>query len=820
MTMLDEAVRAKGVAPTPLAPELLFRSCDPSTLTFILTDELAELNEIVGQARAVDAIQFGIGIRREGYNLFALGPHGTGKRSVILRFLAQRARSEQTPPEWCYVHNFEDPQAPEVLQVPPGVGRQLRVDMERLVEELRATIPSVFESEGYRDRKKLIEDDVRQRQESALEEIRRLATEKGLAVVESESGLIFAQLTEEGELLKQDEFHRLPEEQRQKIQEEINAIQAQLQEVMRLAPQWEREARERLRNLNRESTTSAVSHLISEIRRRYEGLPNVLDHLGRVEQDVIENASEFLPAKSNALSAVFGMGDAGAAKGATFSRRYRVNLLVDQSDNGGAPLVYEDHPSFQNLVGEIEYISQLGSLVTDFNLIRPGALHRANGGYLVLEAEKILTQPYAWDALKRSLRGDEIRVEPLGRTLGMLSTVSLEPEPIPLDLKVVLIGERHLYYLLCEMDREFSEFFKVAVDFESDMDRSPESEKLYARIIATLVRKENLMPFDRGAVARLIEQSSRLAENSEKLSMHMVSLTDMLCEADHWAGERGATIVESGDVQRAIDAGIRRSDRSRERIQEEIERGTLLIDTRGSVVGQVNGMSVHQLGQFSFGRPSRITATVRLGSGEVIDIDREVELGGPIHSKGVFILSGFLGGRFAIDRPLSLSASLVFEQSYGGVEGDSASSAELCVMLSALSGVPIRQSIAVTGSVNQHGQIQAVGGVNQKIEGFFDVCCVRGLTGDQGVIIPAANTRHLMLRAEIVNAVREGNFRVWAVETIDQSIEILTGVAAGERDERGEFPLGSVNRRVEDRLLHLAEERSSFGASKRPPAGS
>jgi lon-related putative ATP-dependent protease len=503
----------------------------------------------------------------------------------------------------------------------------------------------------------------------------------------------------------------------------------------------------------------------------------------------------------------------------SFVRRYQVNVIVDHSGATGAPVIYEDHPTAQNLVGRIEHMAQMGALITDFNLIKAGALHRANGGYLILEARKVLLQPFAWEELKRALSSEEIRVEVLGQTLSLISTVSLEPEPIPLDVKVVLLGERLLYYTLSQLDPDFAELFKVAADFEDQMDRTSENHLLYARMIATMVRQEGLRPFDRQAVARVIEQSARIAGDAERLSTHVQSIADLLREADYWAGEAQRGVVSAADVQRAIDAQIYRSDRVRERLQEEIQRGTILIDSQGAKVGQVNGLSVITLGQFAFGRPSRITARVRLGRGEVVDIEREVALGGPIHSKGVLILSSYLGARYAMDRPLSLSASLVFEQSYSGVEGDSASSAELYALLSALADLPIKQGLAVTGSVNQYGQVQAIGGVNEKIEGFFDVCRAQGLTGEQGVLIPASNVKHLMLRPDVVAAVAAGQFRVYAVETIDQGIEVLTGVPAGERDAQGEFPAGSVNQRVEARLIALSEKRLAFGVPERGSMG-
>jgi lon-related putative ATP-dependent protease len=491
-------------------------------------------------------------------------------------------------------------------------------------------------------------------------------------------------------------------------------------------------------------------------------------------------------------------------------RRYRVNVLVDHSRSEGAPVIYEDNPTYQNVIGRVEHRAQMGALLTDFNLIKPGVLHRANGGYLILDARKVLLQPYAWEGLKRALRAGQVHIESIGQMLSLLSTVTLEPEPIPLDVKVALLGDRLLYYLLAQYDPEFGDLFKVAADFDEQMDRSEENQEPYAQLLGTLARKEELRPLDRGATARVIEHSARMVGDAEKLTARTRQVADLLREADYWAAQNGNGVMTKADVEQAIDAQIYRSDRLRERMQEGIQRGTILIDTEGAKIGQVNGLSVIQLGGFAFGRPSRITARVRLGKGEVVDIEREVELSGPIHSKGVLILSGFLGSHYVQDKPLSLSASLVFEQSYSGVEGDSASSAELYALLSAIAEAPLKQSLAVTGSVNQHGQVQAIGGVNEKIEGFFDVCKARELTGEQGVLIPASNVKHLMLRKDVIDAVEGGRFHIYPIETIDQGMEVLTGMSAGERDDAGNYPEGSINHRVESRLAELAEKRMAL----------
>jgi lon-related putative ATP-dependent protease len=544
--------------------------------------------------------------------------------------------------------------------------------------------------------------------------------------------------------------------------------------------------------------------MMDELRAKYAGLPEVVKYLDIVQQDMVENGDDFRKQKESVT-----------LSGVTFVshetfHRYQVNALVTNGKKTGAPIVSEDNPTYSNLIGRVEHIAQLGALVTDFTLIKAGALHRANGGYLLLDIRKVLIQPFAWEGLKRALQSREIYIESLGQMYSLVSTVSLEPEPIPLDAKIILFGDRLLYYLLQEYDPDFGELFKVAADFEERIERNADTNQLYARLIATLARKESLLPFDRGAVARVIEYSARLADDAERLSTHMRSVADLLRETDYWAREAGHAAVESADVQRAIDTQIRRQDRLRDQLYEAILRDTLVIATQGAVTGQINGLSVIELGNFAFAQPTRITATTRLGEGELINIEREVKLSGAIHSKGVLILSSFLAARYARNQPLALSASLVFEQSYGFVEGDSASMAELCALLSNLADVPVRQSLAITGSVNQLGQAQAIGAVNEKIEGFFDICAARGLSGEQGVLIPAANVKHLMLRRDVVAAAEAGKFNIYAVENVDQAISILTGSPAGEVDAEGNYPEGSVNGRVAARLAELTRIRESF----------
>jgi lon-related putative ATP-dependent protease len=792
----------------PLKPEALYRHCDPAELPFQTTEELKDLHNIVGQERALDALEFGIGIRRQGYNLFALGPGGTGKHTIAFGFLHQRARSGAVPPDLCYVNNFEIPYRPIALRLPPGRGVKLQTELRNLIDDLRVAIPAILESEDYRNRRQLIDEATKNRQAGVFERLQAKAQPKGIALLRTPLGFAFAPV-HEGAALTPEEFQKLSEAERKRIESDLKALQEELEEELRKFPQWERERRDQARELDRQVTSAAVASGLARVREHFRDLSDVLNYLDAVEKDIVDNADAFLPTEGESQGAP-GTPRLSPAVRDRF-RRYRVNLLVDHTHQVGSPVIYEDNPTMPNLVGRVENLAEMGALITDFTLIKAGALHRANGGYLMLDAQKLLTQPYAYEALKRALRARSITIESPGQALSLISTVTVEPEPVHLDVKIVIVGTREIYYLLASLDPEFNDLFKVAADFDDDMPREGEAVQAYAQLIATIGRREGLKTFDRPAVARLIEHASRIADDNQKLTTRFGDVADVMREGDYWAGRAKRDVVGAEDIETAIDQQMQRSGRIREKSLEIIDSGIVLIDTAGSKVGQINGLSVLSLPNFSFGKPSRITARVRLGRGEVIDVERRVELGGPTHSKGVLILSAFLAARYASDQPLSLSATLVFEQSYGGVDGDSASSAELYALLSALSDLPIDQSFAVTGSVNQFGQVQAIGGVNQKIEGYFDVCRNHGLTGRQGVMIPATNVRHLMLRRDIIEAARKGQFRIFPIETIDQGIELLTGFPAGARGDDGKFPKGSVNRRVEDRLIALAQQRRRFG---------
>jgi len=816
---------------TPLSPDQLYTPCDAGGIGFESTDALEPLDHFVGQDRAVEAVKFSIGMRRDGYNLFAFGPEGTGKASLVQSFLGVSSAAEPVPDDWVYVNNFAEPHKPCALRLPPGRARPLAADMERLIEDLGAAIPAAFESDDYRNRRNHIEETLKKNQDGSMTALNNEAEAKGVAIMRTQVGLAVAPV-KDGEVLEPDAFKKLPEDEQNTRNEAIKDIQDKLHEALSHMPEWQKQHHDLVRDLGRDVTGKVVAHQFAGLTPKYADLPEVLSYLEIVQQEIVHHARDFLPQEAAEPGAP-GPRLQGPGEETDALRRYAVNVVVDNGalltgddaggadgppDAAGAPVITEAHPVMARLLGRIEHRSHMGALLTDFTMIKPGALHAANGGYLVLDARKLLTQPYAWDALKRALTSKTIRIEGPGEMVGFQSTISLEPEPIPLDAKIVLLGEPDLYYMLSRHDPEFRKLFKVAADFDTVMARSSETALHYARLAASLSNDEGTRPLDAPAVARIVEYGARLADDSERLSTHMGSVADLIREADYFAAEQGVKIVAAGHIQTALDAKIYRSDRTRERMQEQIERDTIVIDTDGTAVGEINGLAVYQLDHFSFGKPSRISARVHPGRGQVVDIEREVALGGPLHTKGVLILSSYLASKYSKDAPLALAANLVFEQSYGGVDGDSASSTELYVLISAIAEVPLKQSIAVTGSVDQQGRVQAIGGANQKIEGFFDICAARGLTGDQGVMIPKANVKHLMLKSEVFEACREGRFHIYAVATIDEGLEILTGLEAGRLDEKGYYPIGSLNRTVTVKLEASANKARALARPAAPGA--
>ncbi len=785
-----------------VAHDALRRGPDAAVPDFEHSGQLEAGNSHLGQDRAVDALRFGIGMDRDGYNVFVLGPPGSHRHGLSMELARECAGREEAPDDWCYVHNFTDPERPRALSFPAGQGAGFRNDMRDLIREMQLAIPAAFEGDDYRNQLKAVEAETQKEVEGGWKQLERRAREEGIGLLQTPTGYVLAP-TRDGKVLDDTEFEKLPAEKQREIRASIERLHETVQQHIERLPQLRKQFRERVRALNRDVTEHAVGLLLFELKRKYSGFGDAVRYLGEVQQDLIENADDFresepspLPFLAKDKSQLFG--------------RYEVNLFVSNRPEDAAPVVYETNPSYQNVIGKVEHRAVMGALTTDFRLVRAGALHRAHGGYLILDMHRVLVRPFVWEALKQSLFAKRVRIESPGEIYGFVSTTTLQPESIPLDVKVILVGERWLYYLLSDHDPEFRELFRVAADLDDDLERSAANVEQYVRLVADRIRDRELAPFSRDAVQRVIEQRARSAEDSERLSTHMRSLDDLLTQSDYWARQRGAEVVTRDDVSRAVDETRRRLDRTQKRIADAIARDVLLIDTDGERVGQVNGLSVIELAGVRFGHPVRITATTRIGSGEVVDIEREVELGGAIHSKGLMILSSALAARYAPDTPLSLNGSVVFEQSYGGVEGDSASVAEFCALVSSLSGVPIRQNLAVTGSVNQHGRVQVVGGINEKIEGFYDVCKVRALDGSQGVVIPADNVKHLVLREDVIDAVTGGRFAVFAVTDVDEAVTLLTGVDAGTRDADGNFPEGTVNHGVEEQLIAYAEARKRF----------
>lgn len=799
----------------PLDARHLCQRCDPKKLGIKTTDDLEPPAQLAGQERALGALYFGASMKQPGFNLFAHGANGLGKHTAVGALLGEKAAVEPTPDDWVYVNNFEHPHRPKAMRLPPDTAIRFRDAMRELIVDLRSAIPALFESEEYQTRLHSINEGIEKEQGASFEQLQKKAGAKNIAVLRTPMGFALAP-KQDGKVIKPDVFQALPEEKRAEIEATVQTLQTELENVLRSLPKLEKRRREHINRLNNEMAEVAVSAAIDEILPQFADISAIGTFLSTVHKDLVSNVHAFLDQSPSADSGnLHGHKEIDPADPAFY--RYAVNVMIpngkgDDISGGerGAPVIFEEHPTLANLVGRIEHISQFGALMTNFTLIKAGALHRANGGYLMLDARKILAEPFAWEALKRNVKSGCITIESAAEQMSLTSTISLQPDPIPLSVKIVLIGERLLYFLLVTYDPDFKDLFKVEVDFNDRIERNNANLLLYAQVIGAIVQKAGLRPFKADAVARVIDEASRMLADSERLSLAMGSLADLLREADFWAQEAKSKLVSKQHVERAVIEAINRADRLRERSHEMIEREIILLDTEGETVGQVNALSVLNIGKFSFGKPSRVTARVRMGSGKLIDIEREVELGGPLHSKGVLILTSFLSSRYALDAPMSLWASLVFEQSYGGVDGDSASSAELYCLLSALGNIPVNQSFAITGSVNQLGEVQAIGGVNEKIEGFFDICQSRGLTGNQGVLIPASNIRHLMLRDDVVAAAKKKKFNIYPISHVDQGIEILTGVPAGIRTENGRFPDGTVNGRVEARLREFATARREF----------
>jgi len=794
----------------PLKVSQLYHICDAKLFSFKTTEELEILEQPIGQKNALDAIDFAANIQQSGYNLYAMGPSGSGKHTSIMSFLQKKAENEEMPSDWCYVNNFKDPRKPIAIELPSGDAAKFKDDIYELVELLKVVIPAVFESNEYHNEQENINQRYMDKQANIFNFLEEEAKKHDVSMnTSSKSRITFVPVID-GKVLSADEFKALGGKEKEEVNRKIAEFELIVKEGLRQVSALSKAQQKEFKALDRKIAKEAVHSLIDDVIKKYADSDKISKYLNELQNDVIRHVSDFLVKPDEMVGVPPFMKDLYVPSFV----RYTVNMFISNGIEKSAPVIFEDNPIHQNLIGKIEHVSQVGTLVTDFSMIKPGALHKANGGYLVLDARKLLMQPFAYEELKRVLRSKEIRIESIAQQYSLITTTTLEPEPIPLNVKVVLIGERIFYYLLHQYDPDFQELFKVNADFEDDIPRNDENHQLYARMIGTLAKRHDLLPLTSQAVAKVIEQSSREVSHALKFSTHLRTLSDLLKEADYWSKKNGHTAIDEEDIHKVLDTRRQRLNRIQMKLYEQIDEGTIMINVSGSSVGQINALSFISLGGYEFGLPSRITARTRIGKGEIIDIERKVELGGPIHSKGVMILTSYLGSTYASDLPLSLSASLVFEQSYGMIEGDSASSTELYALLSSLSDLPIKQNIAVTGSVNQFGEIQPIGGANEKIEGFFDICMKKDPKAFYGVLVPASNVKHLMLKKEILEAVEKEKFAIYAVKTIDEGISLLTGVEAGEPDEKGDFPPSSVNGKVVARIKELSETVKAFNRSK------
>lgn len=790
--------KIKKMIGAELSPDALCRACDPGTFSFATTEALPYMPVIIGQERAVEAIHFGLDIDSPGFNVFVMGPTGTGRRSILHRIVREQADKAATPDDWIYVNHFSDPGTPRAISLPPGQGAELRADMERFNSGLMDRLIQAFETDQYAEAREKLEQQFRATQQEELTAVDMACRERGFALVRSPSGLYISPVRD-GELLTPEAFSQLETEDRAFVEQNLDMLDDMLNGAMRRLREYERRTQAAIEQLDREVANFTVSPLVEELREKYAAQEEVREYLAEVLQDIIKNVSTFRSEGEGDSE-----DDSGSLLEIPLNQRYRVNLLVDHAQAQGAPVIVEDVPTYDKLFGRIEYDVRRGASVTDYTLIQPGALHKANGGYLILDAEALMDEPYVWAGLKRALFGGLIRIEsPDGQQL--VRTVTPIPEPIPMQVKVILRGSPHIYYALYAYDEDFGKLFKVLADFDSEMARTADSEYTYVQFVRALCEDERLLPFTAAAVTRVVEYGSRLAEHQERLSTHFGQVADLAREAAYWAKKRQHAAVQRDDVLEALRQQKRRVSLGEEYAWRAIAEGSLVITTAGAVVGQINGLTVTSMGGYTYGLPSRITARAYVGRGNVLNIHREVQLSGPIHSKGLLTLIGYFGGQYGTEHSLSMEASLNFEQTYDDIDGDSASSAELYVLISAIGEIPLRQDLAVTGAVDQHGRVLPIGGVDEKIEGFFEVCRQRGLTGTQGVLIPAINRKNLMLREDVVEAVRAGQFHIYVVETVDEGLALLTGLPVRERDAEGVFPAESVHARVEARLKKFAE---------------
>lgn len=784
-----------------LSPADLKAAFDAKKLNCRTTEELSPLEGIIGQDRAVKALKFGLEIKDNGFNIFVSGYTGTGRTTGVSEFVQELAKEKPVPPDWCYVNNFNNNYEPKAISLPAGMGKVFQEDIKTLITSIRNLIPKTFESKDYSEKKDSVIKNIELQKDKLLNDLNKRVQEQGFVLKSSQIGVFIVPIID-GKLLNEQDFLLLSEDKKQQIQSKRAAVNDDLKKTMDRVRDLEKQKDDEIRKLNHDAALFAIDKNINDLKEKFKDVPEAVEHIELVKNDVLQNLAVFIAGQVPDIQSqsVFPW-----MKELPF-KKYEVNLIVDNSALKGAPVVIEHNPTYQNIFGRIEKEAQFGVLTTDFTMIRGGSLHKSSGGFLVIPVEELLKNFFSWDSLKNSLVNKKITIEEAGEKLGYITTKGLKPEAIPLSVKVILIGNPLYYDLLFTLDQDFKKLFKVRADFDLFMERNDENIKKYASFACTLCIKEGLRHLEAAAVAKIIEYGSRLAEDKNKISTRFSDISDVIFEGNFYAGQENAKYIKASHLEKAIGEKVYRSNLIHERIKEMIANGTILIDTSGEKVGQLNGLSVSSTGDYIFGRPSRVTATAGIGKEGIIDIERETKLGGPIHTKGVLILGGFLAERYSKDKPLSLAARIVFEQSYGGVEGDSASSAELYAILSALSDLPLKQYIAVTGSVNQKGQVQAVGGVNEKIEGFYEVCRNNGLTGQQGVIIPSGNVRNLMLNEEVIESVKKGQFHIFAVNTIDEGIEILTGVRAGKLNDDGSFEKDTVNYLADQKIRQFTEK--------------
>ncbi|MBI4682450.1 MAG: AAA family ATPase [Nitrospirae bacterium] len=780
----------------------LYYCCKPEDLPFKTTDDIPILTETIGQKRALSALKFGLDIDSHGFNIYILGESGTGKLTTIKTILEDKSKSEPVPDDWCYVYNFKNTDVPRAISLHPGTGLAFQKEMDELISVLRQEIPKIFESKEYEKQRTKILEDFQHKQKEHFTDLEKEAKDKDFTLRKTVSGLILVPVKTTGETLSEEEYESLDPKVKKKIETIGKELQEKLDDVIRVVRDEEKKIKDMMKDLERQATLSSIGHRIDEIKSKHMDNPEVLNYLEQVKEDILEHLDDFKPQEEQAAPTLPFM---KPPKTEPSFIRYSINVFVNNRDLKGAPVVIESNPTYYNLFGRVEHKLQYGVAMTDFTMIKTGSLQQANGGYLVVDALELLKNIFSYDALKRTIKDKEIKIEDVWEQYRLLSTATLKPQAIPFNVKIILVGNPHLYYLLYNLDEEYRELFKVKADYENRMDRNPEHMLKYASFVKTKCDERGLRPFDRDAVAKVIEYGSRLAEHQRKLSAKFSDIADLLREADHWARYNKHNLVTSDDVDKALEEKTYRCNKVEKKILEATEEGIILIDTEGAVIGQINGLSVLDLGDYRFGMPSRITARTYAGKAGIVNIERETKMSGKIHEKAILILTAYLGGKYATRQSLSLTASLTFEQLYGGVEGDSATCAEIYALLSSIAGVPLKQSFAITGSMNQHGEVQPIGGVNEKIEGFYEVCKLYNLSGQHGVIIPKRNLMHLMLKTDVIEAVENGKFNVYSIDNIEDGIEILTGMLPGEMKPDGTYPEGTFNSLVAKRLKEFSE---------------